>query len=113
MSSEDERLADAWSACELGRSITHEEHVRIAFVLLSRHGRAEGVRRIDEGTRRNSAALGAEDKYDPALTQRWSEALADAVEETGARDADELIRAHPELLRSDLFGPPAWKASSA
>ena len=41
------------------------------------------------------------------------ERLADAVEETGVRDADELIRARPELLRSDLFGPPAWKWSGA
>jgi len=107
----DETLADEWEQCALGRSITHEEHVRIAFVLLRRHGRDEGIRRVDEGTRRNSAALGAEERYDAELTRRWSDALADAVEETGAEDADELIRAHPELLRSDLFGPPAWKAS--
>ena len=82
MSSADELLADAWSACELGRSITHGEHVRTAL-------------------------------YDGVLTRRWSEALADALGETGARDADELIRARPELLRSDLFGPPAWKSSGA
>ena len=111
MSSADERLADAWSACELGRAITHEEHVRIAVVLLRRHGREEGIRLIDEGTLRNSEALGAADKYDGELTRRWSEALADAVETTGAHDADELIGAHPEFLSSGLFGPPAWKSS--
>ena len=107
----DEELADAWERCTLGRPITHEEHVRIAVVLLLRHGRDEGINRIDESTLRNSEALGAADRYDGALTRRWSEALADAVEATGAPDADELICAHPEFLRSDLFGPPAWKTS--
>ena len=54
MSSEDERLADAWSACELGRSVTHEEHVRIALVLLRRHGRDDGSRLIEEATLRSA-----------------------------------------------------------
>ena len=40
---DDERLADAWLGCALGRGISHEEHVRIAFVLLRRHGREQGV----------------------------------------------------------------------
>jgi hypothetical protein len=106
----DEQLADRWERGALGRSITHEEHLRIAFVLLRRHGREDGTRRIDESTRSNSEALGAAEKYDGELTRRWSEALADALEGTGARDADELIRVRPEFLQSDLFGPPAWKA---
>ncbi|MEX0673140.1 MAG: hypothetical protein WD067_00100 [Gaiellaceae bacterium] len=79
-------------------------------MLLRRHGREEGARRIAEGTRRNCEALGSPERYDDALTAHWWDGIAAAVEESGAADAEELLRVHPELLRSDLFGPPSWKS---
>jgi hypothetical protein len=79
-------------------------------VLLRRQGREEGARRIAEGTRRNCEALGSPERYDDALTRRWWDVIADAVQESGAADPDELLRAHPELRRSVLFGPPSWKS---
>jgi hypothetical protein len=81
-------------ACTLGRAIGHEEHVRIAAVLLRRHARDEGARMVADGTRRNCDALGSPERYDAELTRRWW---------------DELLRERPELLRSDLFGPPSWR----
>jgi hypothetical protein len=105
----DSKLADAWLRCALGRGISHEEHVRVAFVLLRRHGRSEGARLILEGTQRNCAALDAPERYDEALTRRWASALADAVEASDAADADTFLRSRPELGRSDLFGLPSWK----
>ena len=106
----DEQLTDAWLECALGRGISHEEHLRIAFVLLLRHAPEEALQLLDAGTRRNCAALGVPERYDAALTRRWSEALADAVAATRAADADELFRQRPQLLRSDLLGAPGWKA---
>jgi hypothetical protein len=79
-------------------------------VLLRRHGREEGARRVAEGTRRNCEALGSPERYDDALTRRWWDGIAAAVQQSEAADADELLRAHPELRRSDLFGPPSWKS---
>jgi hypothetical protein len=64
---------------------------------------------VADGTRRNCDALGSPERYDAELTRRWWDGIADAVEETGARDADELLRGRPELLRTDLFGPPSWR----
>jgi hypothetical protein len=55
-------------------------------------------------------ALGSPERYDDALTRRWWDGIAAAVQESGAADVEELLRAHPELLRSDLFGPPGWKS---
>ncbi|HUJ91301.1 MAG TPA: hypothetical protein VLW05_01275 [Gaiellaceae bacterium] len=112
MSADDVALADAWCACALGRSISHEEHLRISFVLLQRHGRDEGRRAIIEQTRANCDALGVLDRYDDALTRRWADALADAVERSPARDADAFLLEHPELRRGDLLGLPAWKAAT-
>jgi hypothetical protein len=105
----DERLTDAWLTCALGRGIGHEEHLRIGFVLLRRHDRPEALRVLDDGTRRNCAALGVPERYDAALTRRWGQTLADAAAATDAADADELFRRRPELLRSDLLGAPAWR----
>jgi hypothetical protein len=103
----DEELADAWLAGALARSITHEEHVRIAFVLVRRFGRDDAVGLVDEGTRLNSAALGVPERYDGELTRRWTTAIADALEDDP--DADAFLRRRPEFLRGDLFGLPAWK----
>jgi hypothetical protein len=64
---------------------------------------------VADGTRRNCDALGLPERYDAELTRLWWDGIADAVEETGARDADELLREWPELLRSNLFGPPSWR----
>ncbi len=105
----DEQLTDAWEECALGRAISHEEHLRISFVLLRRHGSEEGVRRIVVATRRNCEALGAAERYDEALTRRWAEALAQALESSNAASADELLAEHPDFRRSDLFGRPAWR----
>ena len=105
----DERLTDAWLACALGRGISHEEHLRIAVVLLRRHHRPEALQLLDDGTRRNCAALGVPERYDAALTRRWGQALADAAAATDPADADDLFRRRPELLRSDLLGAPGWR----
>lgn len=106
---EDERLTEAWLGCELGRAISHEEHLRISFVLLRRHGRVGGSRRIAEGTLQNCEELDAAGRYDDELTQRWTAALADALEESDAQDAQEFLLRHPHFRQSDLYGPPAWK----
>ena len=109
----DEQLTDAWLACRLGRAISHDEHLRISFVLLQRFGREEGARRIGDGTRRNCAALGASDRYDDKLTQRWTDALADAIEGGEDSDAEAFLSAHPRFRDSGLFGPPAWRSTPA
>jgi hypothetical protein len=91
------------------RSISHEEHVRISRVLVMRHGRDEAIQRLIEGTRANCAAMGVPDRFDEALTVRWAERVADAVEDCAGESYAEFIRAHPELGRSSLLGLPAWK----
>jgi hypothetical protein len=84
----DEQLAESWLACSLGRALSHEEHLRISFVVLRRHGRLEGRRRIAEATRANCIALDAGNRFDSELTDRWTTGLAAALETSGARDAN-------------------------
>jgi hypothetical protein len=105
----DETLAAEWEACMLGRSISHEEHVRIARVLVRAHGAAEAERRLVEGTRRNCVAMDAADRFDEDLTRRWSRRIADAVAEADGDLFAEFIALHPDLIRGDLLGLPRWK----
>jgi hypothetical protein len=104
----DDELTDAWEACQLGRAISHAEHVRISWVLISRHGRAAGSSRIATGTAKNCKAMNAAERFDPELTARWTEAIAVAAEAGDAPTAERFLEDHPEFLNSQLFGVPAW-----
>jgi hypothetical protein len=104
----DVELVDAWESCRLGRAVTHEEHVRISWVLLVRHGIVEGGSRIANGTLRNCVAMEAADRFDPELTANWTEAIASAVESSDKSTADKFLQEHPEFLNSRLLGLPAW-----
>jgi hypothetical protein len=108
----DEELAEQWELAALGRSVGHEEHVRIARALVRRYGRADATRRLVAGTLRNCAALGVPERFDEDLTRRWSERIADSVEAGDGPAFEDFVSLHPELLRSDLLGAPAWRSGS-
>lgn len=75
--------------------------MRIARVLLTRHGRTEGERRVLEGTLRNCEAAGVPERFDECLTRAWVEAIANALEQGDAATFDEFIELHPGIGRSD------------
>jgi hypothetical protein len=104
-------LADRWEARAFRRSVDHVEHVRIARVLVRRYGRREATRRLVNGTRANCEAVGVADRFDGALTTRWSDRIADAVEQEDATSFEKFVTLHPELLRGDLLGLPQWRKS--
>jgi hypothetical protein len=106
---DDDGLTNRWASCALGRPITHEEHLRIARLLVHRHGRHHATRRLVDATRANCEAMNAVERFDERLTRRWSERIADAVASGDGATFEDFIAVHPELTRSDLLGPPAWK----
>jgi hypothetical protein len=106
---DDGELTAEWEAARLERAITHHEHLRIAWFLIRTFGRDEGSRRVTDGTLRNCLSMGVPDRFDADLTDRWSDAIADAVEDSSETTSDDFLSEHPELLDSRLFGLPAWK----
>jgi hypothetical protein len=104
----DERFAERWERGEApSAGISHEEHLRIAWVLLRRHGREAGGRRVLDGTRRACEAAGVPERFDARLTRRWTDALADALEEPPVPGSlSELLARHPELRDGRRFGRP-------
>jgi hypothetical protein len=101
----DDELVARWERQELGGTgVSHLEHVRIAWTLVATSGAVEAERRLVGGTRRACEHYGCPEKFDEALTRRWSRAVADAFEDDEAFDAF-LVR-RPELRNGRLFGIP-------
>ena len=109
----DVELASAWESGELGRPVSHLEHVRVAVVLIRRHGADDGERRLVDGTLLNCRLMDAAERFDEDLTRRWARVVAEAIDAEGASSADELLRCRPELARGDLLGAPSWKHAAA
>jgi hypothetical protein len=108
-----DELTDRWEAV-LDRAITHEEHLRIAYTLIRRHGRAEARSRLVAGTLANCQALDAGERFDADLTARWSDRMASCVEsDDDGGSFTALIERHPDLRASDLLGLPDWKRPGA
>jgi hypothetical protein len=101
----DDELTDAWEAGQvLPGGISHVEHVRIAWVLLQRHGSEEARARLLAGTERACRAHGVPEKFDAELTGRWADVIAGAAERDGlGASAGAFLAAHPELSRGDRF----------
>jgi hypothetical protein len=57
----DDELTDLWGAV-LGRAVTHEQHLRITYTLIGRHGRDEARRRLLAGTLANCQAMDAAER---------------------------------------------------
>ena len=101
----DDELADRWETLTLGGTgVSHLEHVRVAWVLVGRHGAAEAEQRLVDGTRRGCDHYGCPEKFDEALTRRWAQAVAAAWRSDEPFDA--FLERRPELRNGRLFGVP-------
>jgi hypothetical protein len=59
------------------------------------------------GQDRRVTDMGAPEKFDATMTERWSDAVADAIAAAGpSESAAAFLRTHLRLLRGDLFGRP-------
>lgn len=106
---DDNELTDAWEAGTVfPAGISHLQHLRIGWVLHTRHGAEQAKARLLDGTKRACEVHGSPEKFDPALTGRWADAVARTIDRDGpGADADEFLARHPELMRGDLLGKPA------
>jgi hypothetical protein len=101
----DDELTDAWLSRErLAGGVSHEQHVRIAWVLTRRHGGAEAEEPLVAGTRKACEVHDVLEKFDETLTRQWARAIAELVERDGAgASAAAFIAAHPTLGQGHQF----------
>jgi hypothetical protein len=82
----------------------HERHVRVAWGLQRRYGRAEGLRRMAAGIRAMADRAGHPEKYHVTVTRAWFELVAGADE---VRDDSDLF---DRTLLTRYYTPERLKA---
>jgi hypothetical protein len=104
----DDELTDRWEAQALGGSgVSHVDHVRVAWVLVRRHGARAAEERLVEGTRKGCDHYGVPEKFDEPLTRRWAQAVSDAARQGPVNETfDEFMARNPTFSRGDLFETP-------
>lgn len=96
----------------------HHEHVRLAWLVIDRHGPAAAAEIVGQGIRRMAAAQGKAALYNETITRFWVLLIAHVRESAGPFGTfEEAIAAAPLLSdkntvlrhwsRSMLFGPEA------
>ena len=95
----DEAFVHAFESCEIvGQSFRHADHVRLAWIYVTKHGLRGAERRFCQGLERLAAHLGVPEKYHLTVTLAWLRAVAARVTPGRAESFDTWIAANPGLL---------------
>lgn len=88
--------ADFEVALEQGlEPCNHLSNLRVAWLMLTRHGAEAGLQETHRAIRRRAERMGS--PWDPELTRRWFERVAETNPCAG--DVfDQFVADHPELL---------------
>ncbi|HVV58939.1 MAG TPA: flavin reductase family protein [Gaiellaceae bacterium] len=91
----DDELLDAFESGSIGDDdFPHARHVRVAWLLARKYGRAEGFERLATGIQGIARRAGRPDAYHVTITRAWFELIA-PVADPGH---------HPELMDKSLLG---------
>ncbi|HYV67128.1 MAG TPA: hypothetical protein VE964_12860 [Myxococcales bacterium] len=97
---DDDALAEGFASARLPNgAFGHEEHVRAAFLYLTRTGDfGEAAVRFRRDLRRFAAAHGAAGKYHETLTWAYLALINERAHGTTFSSSAAFLRLHPELL---------------
>jgi hypothetical protein len=92
--------------CDLGHAAFHHaDHIRLAWIYVSRHGEKEAEARLLAGIRKMALHANAPQKFLYTTTVAWTRLVAAAQGNGGAADNfSDWIALHPELLDRHLLG---------
>ena len=118
---DDEFLRAFFGGWPSGLHFGHHEHLRLAWLVIDRHGPEPAADIVGQGIRRMAAAQGKAALYNETITRFWLRLLAHVCEASDGLDTiDEAIAAAPLLAdkntvlrhwsRTVLFGPEARAA---
>ena len=96
----DIEFARAFESCELpNECFHHRDHIRLAWIYLTRYDEPEARERLGQAIRRFASHHGKSDKYHETVTVAWLRLVARAmVRVPRGASFDELTVAAPELL---------------
>ena len=103
-----------------GERFGHREHLRIAWLVIDRHGAEPAAEIVGQRLKGMAIAAGVAPLYNETMTRFWIRLLAHVREATGVGSIDEAIARVPMLLdknlaqrhwsRTVMFGPTARAA---
>jgi hypothetical protein len=103
-----------------GERFGHREHLRIAWLVIDRHGPEPAAEIVGERLKAMAIAAGVAPLYNETMTRFWIRLLAHVRAATGVESIDEAIAKVPMLLdknlaqrhwsRTVMFGPEARAA---
>ena len=118
----DDEFLHAFFSAELPNSdFHHRDHLRLTWLLVRRHGRAEAETRVAEGIQHFAAVHGHAARYHDTMTRFWVRLVAHAVvHRPGIEDFEAFLATYPMLLdpalpfrhwrREAMFTPEARTA---
>ena len=94
----DDELCAAFDSATLAKDrFHHREHLRVAFLYLSRHP-DDAVPRFCEALLRFATANGVPGKYKQDLTLRYLERVRRSMDQGRYRDSEDFVGSHPGLF---------------
>lgn len=114
-------LEEQFRNCEFPAPLfSHEAHLRLAWIHLTKYGQERAVRNITRELRSYVVFLGAEDKYNETLTVAAVKAVWHFMLRSEARNFKDFIAENPRLkynfkdlifqhYSTDIFNSPAAK----
>jgi hypothetical protein len=102
----DSEFVRGFEECNLGHAAFHHaDHIRLAWIYVSRHGGREAEVRLLAGIRKMALHANAPQKFLYTTTVAWTRLVAAARGNGGAADKfSDWIALHPELLDRHLLG---------
>ena len=104
LESEDARFLEAFHECALDK-LSHEDHLRIAWLLLESHEIKESLEMISEGLRRFAISKGSESSYNQTMTCFWMSLVHHCLDSSSRElTFGEFLAENPILLqKSSIF----------
>jgi hypothetical protein len=100
-----------------GDRFGHHEHLRIAWLVIERHGPEMAAEIVGDRLRKMAISKGVAPLYNETMTRFWIRFIAHVRDATGALSVEEAIERVPVLLdkglpmrhwsRTAMFGPEA------
>ncbi len=85
-------------------AFSHRDHVAAAVAALDRHEFFEALSLYAGGLRRLTERAGVPEKFNATITMCFMSLVAEAMAASEDKDADKLIKAHPELQNMSALG---------
>lgn len=100
-----------------GERFGHYDHLRIAWLVIERHGPELATEIVGQNLKAMAMAAGVAPLYNETMTRFWMKLIAHVSDSAGAKTIDEAIQRVPMLLdknlaqrhwsRTAMFGPEA------